>query len=213
VILLHGYDMRPEDLAPFGNSLKVPARFLFPQGPEPVPRMAAMRGGHSWWNIDFERRQQALRHGPRDLAGERPPGLDAARERLGNFLREVTLQYRPQRISLGGFSQGGMLACDWAIHGAIPVDSLVLMSTSRIDFQSWQHRGGRLHHMPVFISHGLHDEDLAFGAGERLRDFLTGAGAEVAWQPFEGGHEIPLVVWRALRSFLSARLPVTPSGP
>jgi phospholipase/carboxylesterase len=32
------------------------------------------------------------------------------------------------------------------------------------------------------------------------------AGARVFWVPFDGGHEIPLVVWRGLRKFLRALL-------
>jgi predicted esterase len=30
--------------------------------------------------------------------------------------------------------------------------------------------------------------------------------APVTWVPFDGGHEIPLIVWRALRKFLNALL-------
>jgi predicted esterase len=40
-------------------------------------------------------------------------------------------------------------------------------------------------------------------AGERLRDMLIDAGADVCWVPFEEAHEIPPVVWRRLRAFLS----------
>ena len=43
----------------------------------------------------------------------------------------------------------------------------------------------------------------AFAAGEALRDFHRNSGARVTWQPFDGGHEIPLVVWRTLRRFLA----------
>ena len=50
------------------------------------------------------------------------------------------------------------------------------------------------------------DADLAFAAGERLRDALERDGAEVAWLPFEGGHGIPLVVWREFRRFILQRL-------
>jgi len=64
----------------------------------------------------------------------------------------------------------------------------------------------RLRGLPAFVSHGRADQDLAFTAGEALRDFVLAGGAEVSWVPFDGGHEIPLVVWRALRKFLSALL-------
>ena len=55
----------------------------------------------------------------------------------------------------------------------------------------------------MLVSHGTHDTDLAFAAGEALRDFHRNSQARVTWQPFDGGHEIPLVVWRALRRFLA----------
>jgi phospholipase/carboxylesterase len=63
-----------------------------------------------------------------------------------------------------------------------------------------------LRDFPVFISHGNTDSDLAFSAGERLRDFVLESSARLTWVPFEGGHEIPLVVWRGLRKFLASLL-------
>jgi hypothetical protein len=53
---------------------------------------------------------------------------------------------------------------------------------------------------------------LAFTAGEALRDFMLAGGAEVSWAPFEGGHEIPLPVWRDLRKFLGALLRSSQNG-
>jgi predicted esterase len=64
----------------------------------------------------------------------------------------------------------------------------------------------RLQNLPVFVSHGVADPDLAFAAGERLRDFVLESGARGAWVSFDGGHEIPLVAWRGLRKFLGSLL-------
>jgi predicted esterase len=36
-----------------------------------------------------------------------------------------------------------------------------------------------------------------------LQQCLADAGAQVDWQPFAGGHEMPLVVWRRLKRFLT----------
>jgi phospholipase/carboxylesterase len=99
-----------------------------------------------------------------------------------------------------------MLALDWVLRGTRPVDALVLLSASRLAARDWQAHRARLRDLPVFVSHGTADRDLAFAAGERLRDFVLESGARVSWVPFEGGHEIPLVVWRGLRKFLSALL-------
>jgi phospholipase/carboxylesterase len=204
LVLLHGYDMKPADLAPFAHSIGIPAYFLLPQGPVSSPN-----GAHAWWDVDLEARKSALSVGPRDLANDHPHGLAAARKQFGQFLAAVTAEARPggtasRKIVIGGFSQGGMLALDWALRGSQRVDGLALLSTSRLALSEWEPQRERLGNLPVFLSHGATDRDLAFAAGERLRDFLLESAAQLTWTPFEGGHEIPLVVWRGLRKFLAA---------
>jgi phospholipase/carboxylesterase len=206
LVLLHGYAMEPADLAPFAHSIGIPAYFLLPQGPVSTPN-----GGHAWWEVDLEARESALSVGPRDLANDHPGGLGAARRQFGQFLASVTAEVKPGRTArsttiIGGFSQGGMLALDWVLRGNQRVDGLALLSTSRLALSEWEPQRERLRNLPVFLSHGATDRDLAFAAGERLRDFLLESAAQLTWTPFEGGHEIPLVVWRGLRKFLAFRL-------
>ena len=201
LVLLHGYAMRPADLAPFAHSLGIPALFLFPQGPHTSPM-----GGHAWWEVDLDAREAAISSGPRDLAEDSPRGLPRARERLDSFLCAVAAKYPSPKRVLGGFSQGGMLSLDYVLHGSQPLDALALLSASRLAFSEWLPRRERLRDFPVFVSHGSTDSDLAFAAGERLRDFVLESSARLTWVPFEGGHEIPLVVWRGLRKFLASLL-------
>jgi len=92
------------------------------------------------------------------------------------------------------------------LHGSIRADGLVMLSASRIRRKAWEREGQRLRGLPVFVSHGRRDTDLAFAAGEGLHDFVRAAGARTTWVPFDGGHEIPLIVWRNLRIFLNALL-------
>jgi phospholipase/carboxylesterase len=198
VVLLHGYAMRPEDLEPFSHSLGTPALFYFPRGIHPVDGTT-----RAWWPIDEERRSQQMAVGPRDLLQESPPGRPIARAALCGFLDAVRAQAPELPLILGGFSQGGMLACDTVLCARQAVAGLVMLSSSRIAFTEWQANREVLAGMPVLVSHGQHDSDLAFGAGESLRDFYRDSQAQVTWQPFDGGHEIPLVVWRALRRFLA----------
>ena len=65
-------------------------------------------------------------------------------------------------------------------------------------------RGRRVAGLPVLVSHGERDPDLAFSAGEALRDCLRAAGADVEWVPVRRGPRIPLVVWRRFRKRLLA---------
>ena len=205
VVLLHGYDMRPEDLEPFSHSLNVPALFHFPRGPLPTPS-----GNRCWWPIDQERRAKQLQSGPRDLYEESPPGRPAARSQLCTFLDELRARAPELPLLLGGFSQGGMLACDTVLCARQPVAGLVMLSSSRIAFDEWLANREALAGLPALVSHGTYDADLAFSAGEALQEFYRKSGARVTWQPFEGGHEIPLAVWRALRRFITELSRKTP---
>ncbi|MCA9678053.1 MAG: hypothetical protein H6708_33360 [Kofleriaceae bacterium] len=199
VVLLHGFMMEPGDLAPFAHSLGLRAWWLFPEAPLPAsPR------GRAWWHIDPDRRLEALAIGPRDFAGQHPPDLPAARELLGRFLDDVVARAAGRPLVVGGFSQGGMLLTDTLLRAPRPVDAVMLLSTSRIAFDEWPPYLApcALRGVPVLISHGRADDDLAFATGEALRDCLVEAGADVTWLPFDEGHEIPLPVWRAIRKLV-----------
>jgi phospholipase/carboxylesterase len=197
VVILHGYAMGPEDLAPFAESMGVPGAFYLPEGP-----FEAEGNGRAWWPIDQERRAAAMAVGPRDLAAEHPPGAEAARALLRGVIAVVERRHPGLPLVLVGFSQGGMLACDTVLRDRPRIAGLALLSASRIAADEWAALTGRLAGLPVLVSHGTHDPDLGFHAGEAMRDMCIAAGADVTWVPFEGEHGIPLVVWRALRKFI-----------
>lgn len=199
VVMLHGYSMRAEDLAPFARSIGVAAHFLVPEGP-----LAAEPSGHAWWDIDRVARARALAAGPRDLAHERPSGAPTARAQLVAFLDAARARWGASPLVLVGFSQGGMLSCDMVLREEQHVDGLALLSASRIAIEEWEPLAERLAGLPVLVSHGREDDDLSFAAGEGLRDFAQAGGARVTWVPHDRGHELPPVVWRRLRTFLTS---------
>jgi phospholipase/carboxylesterase len=199
VVMLHGYAMGPQDLLPFAHSLGVAARFVVPTGP-----VALLTGSHAWWDVNLRKRTREIAAGGRDVAKECPAGLAAARGALAELLNDLDQRHGGLgRLALLGFSQGGMLACDFALFEARRVDALALLSSSRLAFDEWQPRLPRVRGVPVLVAHGRSDTDLSFAAGEALRDCLVGAGAAVEWVPFDGGHETPLLVWRQLRKFFN----------
>jgi phospholipase/carboxylesterase len=158
--------------------------------------------GRTWWPIDAEARLRALATGPADLATMDPPGRAAARELLGSLVEPLASHGR--RVALAGFSQGGMLAMDYTLHADAPPSALALLSSSPIAIVDWLPRAPRLAGLPVLVTHGRSDPELAIAAGEHLAAFALAAGAAVTWLAFDGGHELPLQVWRALRSQLRA---------
>ena len=134
-----------------------------------------------------------------------PDGLVDARTRVLTLVDEVvrTLQPAAGKLVLGGFSQGGMLALDVALHSAVALAGLVVLSGTHVAAREWAARFEARRGLPVFMSHGRADEILSFGVAEGLRGTLSAQGLPVEWVPFQGGHGIPAAVADAVGAFLS----------
>ncbi len=194
--------MDPAVLGPMVDALALPVPAVIPAGPVRHPD-----GTHSWWAVDPAHRAARLAAGPSDLFDRHPVARPAARAVLADALADARRQHPGCRFVLAGYSQGGMLLMDHLLlQGEPDVDAIVLLSSTCIALDEWRPHLSRLQGLPALVAHGRQDGDLAFSAGERLRDLLQEAGACVTWLPFDGGHEMPLVVWRALRRFVLARL-------
>src|SRR5690348_9167256 len=129
LVLLHGFGAPGTDLVPLFRSLAVPreVRFAFPAAPIVLdPSAPPEHAPRAWWLFDFERLQRAIALGPEAtlaLAKDPPPaGMPEARATLEAFLDacESELGAPRERVVLGGFSQGSMLACDLALRSERP---------------------------------------------------------------------------------------------
>jgi phospholipase/carboxylesterase len=201
VVILHGFYGSGEELEPFAKSLSAPARFVFPDGPLDLSTLGL--AGRAWWPMNVAARDEAIAtKKPRDLFSWLPPELPVVRAQLEALLDELTARLGPAPLVLGGFSQGAMLACDAALHSRRELAGLVLFSGARIAGAEWAPLLASRRGTPIIMSHGKEDYDLSFAASESFRDDLRAAGCEVKWVPFDGGHEIPLVAWRELRTLL-----------
>jgi phospholipase/carboxylesterase len=202
-VLLHGFGAPGDDLVSLARELDAPVRLVFPAAPL---ELGGLYGdSRAWWMLDLDRLEDELRRGvPRDHRGEVPEGLAAARDHVMRLLDQLAVRFAiaPDRLVLGGFSQGAMLSLDVALHRAAPPAGLILMSGTLIAESEWRPRMASLAGVPVMMSHGRHDGLLPYHVAEVLRDRLVGAGAVVDWQPFLGGHEIPRAVIDAAGALL-----------
>lgn len=195
VLLLHGLDMAPAQLAPIAASLKLPALVALPSGP--VERGGGVR---AWWQVDDAARAARIEAGPADLHDSHPCGRELARDAVHAAARTLRERAPGLPLVLAGFSQGAMLALDAVLQTPpLPVDALALWSASRLAFAEWTPALERLRGVRIDLVHGRADANLGIAAGHSLREALEGAGAQVRWLPFDGGHEIPPQAWLALR--------------
>jgi phospholipase/carboxylesterase len=200
VVLLHGFQSSPDDLAPFARSLGVDARFYFPEGP--VDLAAHGRPGRAWWADDVDK-HYGPEGWPGDVSNQHPAGLASARTRLEAILDEVAAESGACPLYLGGFSQGAMLACDLVLRTGRAVAGLVLFSGALIAADTWRPLYRTRRGLRTFVSHGDADRELSFPAADSFRAELALAGWDVTWMPFSGGHEIPFPVWRSFKRWMA----------
>ena len=201
VMLLHGYGAPGDDLVALGRYLRAPhdVRFVFPEAP-----LAVDYGGRAWWPLDMELFERRARGERVDRSDDVPDTLPTVRAQLLEHIDDVSkrLAVAPDRMLLGGFSQGSMLACDVALHSAVKPAGLILMSSTLIARSEWEPRMASCKSMPVVQTHGKRDPLLEFEAAEKLRDLLRDNGADVNFISFDGGHEIPPVALEAIQHFV-----------
>jgi phospholipase/carboxylesterase len=205
-VLLHGFGAPGDDLVSLADHIDAPARFIFPEAPLELSGMGG--GARAWWLLDLAKLEHELRSGaPRDRRDEIPDGLPSARAQMLRFLEQVQARFTipDERLVIGGFSQGAMLATDIALHRAKPPAGIIAMSGTLIAEADWQPRLASLAGVPILMSHGRSDMLLPFSVAEVLRDKLIAVGAKVEWVPFLGGHEIPTAVLASAGAFLTAR--------
>lgn len=210
VVLLHGYGAPGDDLVDLAHYLRVPAdvRFVFPE----APSLLEGGPGRAWWMLDMELFERRMRGEQIDRSDELPPALPKVREQLLAALSELEhkLSVTRSRMLVGGFSQGSMLACDVVLHADQPPAGLILLSSTLIARTLWSERMTNLKGLPILQTHGLRDPILPYADAERLRALWLGAGADLTFVPFPGGHELPPVTLQALTDFITRTVGTPP---
>ncbi|MDB4972291.1 MAG: Phospholipase/carboxylesterase family protein [Myxococcaceae bacterium] len=202
VVLMHGFGAPGDDLVDLAHFLGAPAevRFVFPE----APLLLEGGPGRAWWMLDMALLQRRMRGEQVDRSDELPPALPALREQLLSTLSaiEASLSVGRDRMLVGGFSQGSMLACDVVLHADVKPAGLILLSSTLIARSHWAARMESCAGLPVLQTHGQRDPLLPYAEAERLRDMFLAARADVTFVGFPGGHELPPVTLEALGKFI-----------
>ncbi len=202
IVLFHGFGASAADLAPLAQQLKAPkgATWIFPEGPLSIP-FAPGFSGRAWFPLISEELARLAAAGRfASFADVVPPGIDEARAQAESLL--AALGVAPEQITLGGFSQGSMLATDVFLRATSRYAGLVILSGTLISQNDWRVCAPQRAGSQFFQSHGREDPLLPFGNAKALEALLREAGLTGEFVSFSGGHEIPVPVLRRLEQYL-----------
>lgn len=196
VILLHGFGADSSDLYSLADMLDPEGlwNFYFPQAHLEVP-IGPGWTGRGWFPISIRDLEAGV-----DFTKVRPPGMDEAISKVYDLIFDLN----SEKLILGGFSQGAMVATEVAMRNPGDVQGLVLLSGCMIDQDNWTKMSSSLAGKPYIQSHGQRDQVIPIAAGQKLNDMLKNAGAEGSFITFGGAHEIPAPVLQKTKQFIES---------
>ena len=203
-VMCHGFGAPGDDLLGLAPDLlqarvgSEPVELIFPAA---LLSLAdeGFAEGRAWWRLSIQRLIAAMEIGQFDLIRQdSPPGIDEARTALAHIITDALDRtgLSSQRLLLGGFSQGAMLAMECACCGLDEAPgAMCLYSGCLIRETQWQRGVEKLKGTRILQSHGDQDPILPIQAGFWLRDFLIANGCQVEFLRFAGPHTIS---WEAI---------------
>jgi phospholipase/carboxylesterase len=203
LILFHGFGADAYDLRSLSEVLipPKPTHWLFPQGVLEVP-IGPGWTGRAWWEIDLAALERAAASGqPRDLSETKPEGLEKVRPRVQEMIAKLEVPWN--RIILGGFSQGAMLATDLFLRAPEAPKGLLIFSGALLNKTEWKELATKRAGSRFFMSHGNQDMVLAHKGAAQLETLLVQSGLKGSLMTFPGGHEIPMAAIQKANQYLA----------
>jgi phospholipase/carboxylesterase len=184
VIFLHGLGDDGygwSDVVPaLGLPATLRARFLFPHAPEMAVTINDGYVMPAWYDlrdIDLDARV--------DMAGVR-----TSRVHIDHLIaRERKRGIAHQRIVLGGFSQGGVIALYTGLRHPVRLAGLIALSAYLVDPVPLAAEAAPANRdVPIFMAHGSDDDVVHYHWGEASRLALERDGRTVEWHRYPMGH-------------------------
>jgi len=131
-------------------------------------------------------------------------GISESRRLLSELIaREVQHDVNPSRIILAGFSQGGVIALNTAVHHLDTLGGIIALSTYIAIPENIPQATRSL---PIFMGHGTQDQVVPYELGKSSCTLLKAKGYNVEWHSYAISHSICREEITAIRSWLLRQL-------
>lgn len=139
----------------------------------------------------------------RDMAEDTPKDLPKVREMAFEMIKQLGVPWN--KIILGGFSQGSMLAQELYAHAPERPAGLILLSGTILNQEELKQKISEKSGGHFFQSHGESDMVLGIKQARKLEGLLQQAGLKGHCLAFKGAHEIPMQVIQKLGPWIDER--------
>jgi phospholipase/carboxylesterase len=195
VILFHGFGADMNDLfglkdllTPVGHELN----WICPNGPYSVPVGPGWTGS-AWWPLK-------LSELPGDWSNYSPETLPEVLPQIQKMIQQLGKPWN--KIILGGFSQGAMLATELYLSAPETPLGLLSFSGSLISKNQWKEKIKNRTGEKIFLSHGEQDPVLPSKGTQQLIELMKLNQLQTDFVSFRGGHEIPAQVCERAKKYL-----------
>jgi phospholipase/carboxylesterase len=193
LVLMHGRGADEYDLETLLDELDPERRLagFLPRGPLSLPP-----GGAHWYVV-------------REIGFPDPATFGASFAALSAWVDEVTAAagIPPERVVLGGFSQGSVMAYALGLGAGRPRPAAILAFSGFVPtVEGFEPDLAGRAGLPVSIAHGTFDPVIGVEFGRRARDLLASAGLDVAYVEEPIPHTIGPAGLEQARSVLAKAL-------
>ena len=176
LVLMHGYGSNELDLLGLGDVLDPKLHIVSLRAPISMGNQA-----YAWFDLDW------------DASGPVPNEDQAlvARDSVIEFLITVPGRFGvAENFTIGGFSQGAMMALGITLADPSVASRLIMMSGRVLSKFVPEVQDQRLSGVKALVQHGLSDEVLGYQGSRQAAELLRGYGAEVRHIEYPMRHEI-----------------------
>ena len=184
VIWLHGLGADGHDFEAIVPELRLPIdlalRFVFPHAPVQAVTVNGGMEMRSWYDIlsfDAEGRTNE------DDLKRSSIFLDSL------IAREIERGIAPRKIVIAGFSQGGAVAINTALHTKHDIAGLMALSTYLAIEDGIEDAVSR-RDLPIFMAHGSFDPVLRLEWARESAKKLTALGYSIEWHEYPMAHAV-----------------------
>ena len=200
-LFFHGYGANAQDLSGFQTlKLPVPCRWIFPNGPVELEATDNIFGGRAWFPLKMNNENNQFHANENSLFY-----LNRHCQQLLKFIQSLNLG--SDKIILGGFSQGAVIALNLALRMNPPPRALIIMSGSFFPLEILNKEKKTFSKGSSFFQcHGKKDPLLLYSESKHIYNFLQSLQWQGEFVSFDGGHEIPHAVLLQIQEFISHKL-------